>query len=55
MEACGKVVAFDVVAVDPFPSFRASIMDGYAVVGGLLPGIYPVQQRVHAGDSALIY
>ena len=50
MNACGRVVAVDVAARDPFPSFRASIMDGYAVCGNLEPGIYPVQQRIHAGD-----
>ena len=29
----------DVVSVDNFPSFPASIMDGYAVRAPLLPGI----------------
>ena len=51
---CGRVVAADVAARDPFPSFRASIMDGYAVCGNLEPGIYPVQQRIHAGDPSEI-
>lgn len=27
-------------------------MDGYAVQANREPGIYPVQQRIHAGDSA---
>ena len=53
MEACGRVVAKDIKANDPFPSFRASIMDGYAVCGVLQPGQYPVQeQRLHAGVNA---
>mmetsp|Transcript_6046 Transcript_6046/g.6185 ORF Transcript_6046/g.6185 Transcript_6046/m.6185 type:complete len:648 (-) Transcript_6046:218-2161(-) len=52
METCGRVVAIDVTAQDPFPAFRASIMDGYAVGADLEPGIYPVQQRIHAGDTS---
>lgn len=52
MEACGRVVAADVAANDPFPAFRASTMDGYAVMGDLEPGIYDVQQRIHAGDAS---
>ena len=50
--AYGRIVALDVTAKDPFPAFRASIMDGYAVQANREPGIYPVQQRIHAGDSA---
>ena len=38
MQACGRIVASDIKAADPFPSFRASIMDGYAVCGVLQPG-----------------
>lgn len=52
MEACGRVVAADVAANDPFPAFRASTMDGYAVLGDLEPGVYQVQQRIHAGDAS---
>jgi gephyrin len=51
MECCGRVVSSDITANDPFPSFRASIMDGYAVVGPLEPGVYPVTERIHAGDA----
>lgn len=50
-DAFGRIVALDVTARDPFPAFRASIMDGYAVQGNLEPGIYPIQQRIHAGDA----
>lgn len=32
-DVCGHVLAQDVVAPDNVPSFRASIMDGYAVLG----------------------
>jgi gephyrin len=51
MDSCGRVVAEDIKGIEPFTSFRASIMDGYAVFGDLEPGIYPVQQHIHAGDT----
>ena len=51
MECCGRIVAEDISANDPFPSFRASIMDGYAVFGPLEPGVYPVLERIFAGDA----
>ena len=38
-------------AMDPFPAFPASIMDGYAVRGPLEPGVYSVMKRIHAGDD----
>lgn len=53
MSSCGRVVASDVSANDPFPAFRASTMDGYAVLGDLEPGVYTVQDRIHAGDSSV--
>ena len=53
MEACGRIVGEDIKANDPFPSFRASMMDGYAVLGDLEPGVYPVQRRIHAGDVTI--
>ena len=53
MEACGRIVGEDIKANDPFPSFRASMMDGYAVLGDLEPGAYPVQRRIHAGDDTI--
>jgi gephyrin len=52
-EACGRIVGEDIKANDPFPSFRASMMDGYAVLGDLEPGVYPVQRRIHAGDATI--
>ena len=53
MEACGRVVAREIRANDPFPPFRASIMDGYAVCGDLAPGVYTVQDlRLLAGVNA---
>ncbi|CAG8534226.1 17591_t:CDS:2 [Cetraspora pellucida] len=38
----GMVLAEDVVARLPVPGYRASILDGYAVVASDGPGIYPV-------------
>ena len=35
----------------PFPYFPASIMDGYAVSGPLDPGVYNIQEDIHAGAS----
>jgi len=49
--SCGRIVADEVKAVDPFPSFRASIMDGYAVFAPLIANTCRnVQQSVLAGD-----
>eukprot|EP00808_Paulinella_micropora_P016417 g17123.t1 len=45
------VLAEDVKATEPFPPFRASIMDGYAVRAVDGPGVFPVQSQVTAGDS----
>jgi len=47
----GKTIAEDVVATENFPPFAASIMDGYAVVGPLEPGSYPIQESIHAGAT----
>lgn len=49
--ACGRIVASNITATDPFPAFNTSIMDGYAVHGPLKAGSYPLQERVHAGSS----
>jgi len=49
--ACGMVAAKDVHAKHPYPTFRASIMDGYAVNGPLVAGKFPIQKRVHAGSA----
>ncbi|CAB4492183.1 hypothetical protein RhiirA1_379788 [Rhizophagus irregularis] len=38
----GMVLAEDVYAKEPVPGYRASIVDGYAVVASDGPGIYPV-------------
>jgi molybdopterin molybdotransferase len=50
-QACGRIVANDITAADPFPAFNTSIMDGYAVHGPLKAGSYPLQERLHAGSS----
>lgn len=53
LASCGRVVAEQVKAVDPFPSFRASIMDGYAVHAPLTSNTCrKVQNSVLAGDLA---
>ncbi|KAK0745097.1 MoaB/Mog domain-containing protein [Apiosordaria backusii] len=51
----GKVLAQDVYASAPVPAFRASIVDGYAVVvppSGHLRGTYPVVSTSHAAPSS---
>lgn len=60
----GSVLAADVTARESVPAFRASIVDGYAVVAGRTKGIWPVVgsstaqaselQRLQAGEIARI-
>jgi gephyrin len=50
-DALGRVLAEDVVAAEPLPPFRASIKDGYAVVAGDGPGVYPLVGEVTAGRT----
>eukprot|EP00268_Persea_americana_P016744 TRINITY_DN1795_c0_g1_i9.p1 TRINITY_DN1795_c0_g1~~TRINITY_DN1795_c0_g1_i9.p1 ORF type:complete len:673 (-),score=145.22 TRINITY_DN1795_c0_g1_i9:436-2454(-) len=52
-DALGLVLAEDVVARDPVPPFRASIMDGYAVVASDGPGEYPVISESRAGSDEI--
>lgn len=54
-ESCGKVIAEDIRATDPFPAFPTSIMDGYAVYAPLAPGRYEIQNRVLAGAIPLSF
>ncbi|KAF4041631.1 putative molybdopterin binding domain [Phytophthora infestans] len=49
-EADGFVLAEPVLSVEPLPPFRASIMDGYAVVAVDGVGTFPVVERIAAGD-----
>lgn len=44
----GYILAHDIIAPVPVPAFRASIVDGYAVIGRDGPGIYPVVSVSHA-------
>ncbi|KAI5851233.1 hypothetical protein DFP73DRAFT_628720 [Morchella snyderi] len=44
----GHILAEDVTAPHPVPAFRASIVDGYAVVHTDGPGTYPVVSVSHA-------
>ncbi|KXX83316.1 Gephyrin [Madurella mycetomatis] len=51
----GSVLAADVRAAEDVPAFRASIVDGYAVVvppGGDMRGVYPVVGVSHAAAAA---
>ncbi len=55
-DCLGYVLANDVDAKEPLPPFRASIMDGYAVLAADGPGTYPVYGSATAGlpiDTAL--
>ncbi|KAG3176433.1 Molybdopterin biosynthesis protein [Phytophthora cactorum] len=49
-EAEGFVLFEPVLSVEPLPPFRASIMDGYAVVAADGVGTFPVVERIAAGD-----
>ncbi|KAG1694591.1 hypothetical protein DVH05_021097 [Phytophthora capsici] len=48
-EADGFVLAEPVYSVEPLPPFRASIMDGYAVIAADGVGTFPVVERIAAG------
>eukprot|EP01041_Mallomonas_annulata_P004228 gene4228-8411_t len=50
MDSIGYIIAENIYAKEPFPAFPTSIMDGYAVIAPLQPGVYKVQNRIHAGD-----
>ncbi len=51
MNSCGRICGSTVYATNDFPTFPASIMDGYAVIAPIVAGsVFPVQRRVHAGD-----
>ncbi|KAH0613982.1 uncharacterized protein H6S33_005868 [Morchella sextelata] len=47
----GHILAEDVTAPHPIPAFRASIVDGYAIVHTDGPGVYPVVSVSHASPS----
>lgn len=53
-KARGLVLAEDVTAKTPIPSFRTSILDGFAVNAPLAAGSYPIQSRVHAGAADIV-
>ncbi|GLE05739.1 hypothetical protein PINS_up014787 [Pythium insidiosum] len=48
--ALHRVLAAPVESTEPLPPFRASIMDGYAVVAADGVGEFPVVNRIAAGD-----
>jgi gephyrin len=49
VEALNRILAKDVTAADPLPPFRASIMDGYAVIASDGCGEFPVVANITAG------
>lgn len=49
----GYVLAQDVVAPEAVPAFRASIVDGYAVIHTDGPGVYPVVSISHAAPGSV--
>jgi gephyrin len=53
MDCCNRIAGHEIKAIDPFPAFPASIMDGYAVCGPLKEGIYPLQGRIFAGNEGM--
>ena len=48
-----RIVAADCHAREAVPAFRASIVDGYAIVAGTEPGVYPVVGVSHAKPGQL--
>ncbi|KAJ3235248.1 hypothetical protein HDU81_000686 [Chytriomyces hyalinus] len=46
------VLAEAVTACDPVPGYRASVVDGYAVIVSDGPGVYPVANVQNAGGAA---
>ncbi|KAG5459042.1 MAG: MoaB/Mog domain-containing protein [Olpidium bornovanus] len=51
----GFVLAEDVVALESVPGYRASVVDGYAVIGSDGPGVYDVISATTAGEQANIH
>ena len=49
--AAGCVLSCDVLSPAPFPPFRASTMDGYAIHSSDGAGVYRVTQRITAGSA----
>eukprot|EP01031_Cornospumella_fuschlensis_P041156 gene41156-50214_t len=49
----GSILAEDIVSSVCIPEAPTSIMDGYAVVAPLQPGVYNVDKEVFAGDEPL--
>ena len=50
--AAGLLLSADVLSTAPFPPFRASTMDGYAVHSSDGAGVYSLSQRITAGCDA---
>ncbi|KAJ1918405.1 hypothetical protein H4219_002631 [Mycoemilia scoparia] len=50
LDLVGNVLAKDAIAVENVPGYRASIVDGYAVIASDGPGVYEVVSSTTAGD-----
>lgn len=50
-----RILAEDIYMPEPFPPFRASIKDGYAVRTADGAGVRDVQAATAAGDDVYIY
>lgn len=50
-EACGRILAEDIVASDPYPPFPASTMDGYAVIAADASPWREIIATQNAGDT----
>lgn len=51
-QAEDRIASQDLRALAPFPPFRASMKDGYAVMAADGPGVYPVVGQIMAGHPA---
>lgn len=50
-ESLNRVLAEDIVSLEPIPAFDASIKDGYAVVASAGSGPRQIKSATFAGDS----
>jgi len=53
-QSVGRTIAHDIKAPGNLPPFRASVMDGYAVVSADGPGDYPMVAKALAGSGASV-
>lgn len=53
-DAMNRVLAEDIVAIEPIPTFRAAIKDGYAAISTDISTIRKMVNYVAAGDEVII-